>query len=59
MVNHLPEKKEKEDAEELDREFSPSKIKNNNGESNNANVEDENGKNINLKANVKSEVFVV
>ena len=32
MVNHLPEKKEKEDTEELDREFSPSKIKNNNGE---------------------------
>ena len=57
MVSHLPEKKE--DTEALDAEFSPSKMKNNNGESNNANEQGEEGKNINLKANVKSEVFVV
>jgi hypothetical protein len=32
MVNSLPEKKEKEDTEELEREFSPSKIRKDNGE---------------------------
>ena len=37
MLNHLPEKKDKEEADELDREFSPSKIKTTVVETNNTN----------------------
>jgi hypothetical protein len=56
MMSHLSEKKDKEDTEDLDREFSPSKIKNIDEQKN----QNEQGvPNINLKADVKSEVFVV
>jgi hypothetical protein len=55
MVNHLPDKKDETD--DLDREFSPSKIKPNVTEPNNK--EEQEGQNINLTAGVKSEVFVV
>ena len=56
MMSNMPEKKDKEDTEDLDREFSPSKIKNIEEQKN---PNEPNAQNINLTANVKSEVFVI